>query len=105
MKAQSIQQFAIVQSDSAPAFEEELNARLMDLSEKNAQGQSCMRHALQADQSREDRIMLQKIGFFIMCIGGMIADSECLLIPIGVAALVAFLIWIGDRREADDETA
>ena len=37
MKAQSIQQFAIVQSDSAPDFEEELNARLMDLSEKNAQ--------------------------------------------------------------------
>jgi hypothetical protein len=35
MKAQSIQQFAIVQSDSAAAFEEELNARLMDLSEKN----------------------------------------------------------------------
>ena len=36
MKAQSIQQFAIVQSDSAAAFEEELNARLMDLSETNA---------------------------------------------------------------------
>ena len=35
MKAQSIQQFAIVQSDSAPAFEEELNARLMELSTKN----------------------------------------------------------------------
>lgn len=35
MKAQSIQQFAIVQSDSAPAFEEELNARLMGLSTKN----------------------------------------------------------------------
>ena len=40
-----------------------------------------------------------------MCIGGMMADSEYLLIPIGVAALGAFLIWIGDRREADDETA
>ena len=49
--------------------------------------------------------MLQKIGFIMMCIGGMMADSECLLIPIGVVALVAFLIWIGDRREADDETA
>lgn len=49
--------------------------------------------------------MLQKIGFFIMCIGGMMADSECLLIPIGVAALGAFLIWLGDRKEADDETA
>lgn len=34
MKAQSIQQFAIVQSDSAPAFEEELNARMRDLSSK-----------------------------------------------------------------------
>lgn len=49
--------------------------------------------------------MLQKIGFFIMCIGGMMADSECLLIPIAVTAFVAFLIWLGDRREADDETA
>lgn len=34
MRAQSIQQFAIVQSDSAPAFEEELNARMRDLSNK-----------------------------------------------------------------------
>lgn len=49
--------------------------------------------------------MLQEIGFFIMCIGGMMADSECLLIPIGVAALGAFLIWLGNRKEAEDETA
>ena len=35
MKAQSIQQFAIVQSDSAPAFEGELNARIRELSTKN----------------------------------------------------------------------
>lgn len=49
--------------------------------------------------------MLQKIGFFIMCIGGMMANSECLLIPIGVDALGAFLIWLGNRKEADDETA
>ena len=34
MKAQSIQQFAIVQSDSAAQFEEELNARMRDLSKK-----------------------------------------------------------------------
>ncbi len=40
-----------------------------------------------------------------MCIGGMMADSECLLIPIAVTAFGAFLIWIGDRKEADDETA
>ena len=33
------------------------------------------------------------------------ADSDCLLVPIGVAALGAFLIWIAGRREADDETA
>ena len=32
MKAQSIQQFAIVQNDSAAQFEEELNARMRDLS-------------------------------------------------------------------------
>lgn len=34
MKARSIQQFAIVQSDSASQFEEELNARMRDLSQK-----------------------------------------------------------------------
>lgn len=32
MRHESIQQFAIVRSDSAPAFEEELNARVMELS-------------------------------------------------------------------------
>ena len=37
MKATSIQQFAIVQSDSAAAFEEELNARIEGLSDKNPQ--------------------------------------------------------------------
>lgn len=35
MKAKSFQQFAIVRSDSASAFEEELNARIRELSEKN----------------------------------------------------------------------
>ena len=35
MKCKSIQQFAIVRSDSASAFEEELNARIMELSDKN----------------------------------------------------------------------
>ena len=49
--------------------------------------------------------MLQKIGFFIMCIGGMMADSECLLIPIAVTSIGALLFWLGERREADDETA
>lgn len=49
--------------------------------------------------------MLQKIGFFVMCIGGMMADSECLLIPIAVTSIGALLIWLGARTEADDETA
>ena len=35
MKCKSIQQFAIVRSDSASAFEGELNARIMELSDKN----------------------------------------------------------------------
>ena len=35
MKCESIQQFAIVRSDSAPAFEEELNARIRELSDKS----------------------------------------------------------------------
>ena len=33
MKCKSVQQFAIVRSDSAPDFEEMLNARLMELSD------------------------------------------------------------------------
>ncbi len=37
MKAQSIQQFAIVQCDSAAAFEGELNARMRELSDRNPQ--------------------------------------------------------------------
>ena len=37
MKAQSIQQFAIVKADSAAAFEEELNARIRELSGKSPQ--------------------------------------------------------------------
>lgn len=45
--------------------------------------------------------MLQKIGFITMCIGAMMADSDCLLVPIGAAALGAWLIWIGLGREAD----
>ncbi len=49
--------------------------------------------------------MLQKIGILIMCIGGTMANSECLLIPIGVTAFGALLVWIGLGREADDETA
>ena len=35
MKCKSIQQFAIVQSNSASAFEEELNARIREVSDKN----------------------------------------------------------------------
>ena len=35
MRAQSIPQFAIVQADSAAAFEEQLNARIREVSDKN----------------------------------------------------------------------
>lgn len=35
MRSESIQQFAIVQSDSAPAFEELLNARIRELKDKS----------------------------------------------------------------------
>lgn len=35
MRAQSIPQFAIVQADSAAAFEEQLNARIKEVSDKN----------------------------------------------------------------------
>ena len=35
MRAQSIPQFAIVKADSAPAFEEQLNARIRELSDRN----------------------------------------------------------------------
>lgn len=39
------------------------------------------------------------VGFFIMCIGGMMADSECLLIPIVTVALGAFLVCKGGGIE------
>ncbi len=47
--------------------------------------------------------MLQKIGFALMCIGTMFADSDCLLIPFAVVAAGALLLWFG--KESDDETA
>lgn len=43
--------------------------------------------------------MLQKIGFFTICLGTMMADSECLLVPAVVVALGAVLLGIGIRRE------
>jgi hypothetical protein len=49
--------------------------------------------------------MLQKIGFFMMCIGGTIADSDCILVPIAVTGIGAVLLWISMGEEADDETA
>lgn len=49
--------------------------------------------------------MLQRIGFFTMCIGAMLADSNCVLIPLGVAAIGAILVWIGLGKEPDRETA
>ena len=35
MKAKSVNQYAIVRSDSASLFEEQLNARILELSDKN----------------------------------------------------------------------
>lgn len=49
--------------------------------------------------------MLQKIGFILVCIGLMMADSDCLLIPFGVVSIGALLLWIETGREADDEAA
>lgn len=40
-----------------------------------------------------------------MCIGAMLADSNCVLIPLVVAAIGAILVWIGLGRESDHETA
>lgn len=61
--------------------------------------------ALQDDHERRYQIMLQRIGFFTMCIGAMLADSNCVLIPLGVAAIGAILVWIGLGKEPDRETA
>lgn len=49
--------------------------------------------------------MLQRIGIIVMVLGAMCADSECLLIPIGVTSIGALLVWISIGREARDETA
>lgn len=43
--------------------------------------------------------MLQKIGFFVMCIGATLANSDCLLIPLAVVGFGAFLIWNGLGEE------
>lgn len=48
--------------------------------------------------------MLQKIGFFMMCIGGMLADSDCILIPIAITGIGALLLWVSLGEEAEDET-
>lgn len=50
--------------------------------------------------------MFSRIGIIILCLGVMMADSECLLIPVAVVALGAALIKIGHSRgelEEDNE--
>lgn len=47
--------------------------------------------------------MLQRIGWFVMVLGAMCADSECLLIPIGIVAIGALLLKVGEWKEARDE--
>ena len=49
--------------------------------------------------------MLQKIGFITICIGTAFANSDCLLVPFGIVALGAFLIWNGLGKGDNDETA
>jgi len=49
--------------------------------------------------------MLQKIGLTVTCIGTAFANSDCLLVPFGIVALGAFLIWSGLGKGDNDETA
>ena len=42
---------------------------------------------------------MSKIGFVIMCLGVMMADSDNLLIPLGVLAVGVILIVLGMKRE------
>lgn len=43
--------------------------------------------------------MLQKIGFLTICIGAMCADTDNLLIPIGIVLIGAVLLKIGEKLE------
>lgn len=70
MKAQSIQQFAIVQCDSAAAFEGELNARIRELSDRNPQvkfdgltAYISYRETVRAPESISDEYQLQGVCF------------------------------------------
>lgn len=48
--------------------------------------------------------MFSRLGIVIFCLGIMMADSECLLIPIAVVALGMALIKIGHiRGELEEE--
>lgn len=42
--------------------------------------------------------MFSRIGVIMFCLGVMMADSECLLVPIAVIALGAALYKIGKAR-------
>lgn len=47
--------------------------------------------------------MLAKVGFLLVCIGAMMGDSECLLIPAAIIGIGFALIRIGCGREASHE--
>ncbi len=47
--------------------------------------------------------MFEKIGATITAFGVMCADSECLLIPLGIVAVGMLMVMIGERR-CNDET-
>jgi len=44
--------------------------------------------------------MLQVIGFAVICVAGMSAGSDSILVPLGLALVGLVLIKLGERTEA-----
>lgn len=44
--------------------------------------------------------MLQMIGFAVICVAGMSAGSDSILVPLGIALIGLVLIGLGERTEA-----
>jgi len=47
--------------------------------------------------------MLSRLGMIVIFIGVMMADSENLLIPLGVVAIGIAMVMIGTRRDENGE--
>lgn len=45
----------------------------------------------------------EKIGFILMALGTMVANSDCILIPVVVVGLGAMLVLNGLGKEENDE--